>query len=71
MQLIPEFKTNFRKFWSVRLGIVAAAFSGCEAFLPLFEHAVRPGIFALISFVFGIAALVARGVAQKALDGDK
>ena len=71
MQLIPDFKTNFQKFWSVRLGLIAAAFSGCEAFLPLFEHAVKPGIFAMISFTFGIAALVARGIAQKALNGDQ
>lgn len=69
MELIPDFKQKFPKLWSVRLGVVAAVLSGLETILPLFETAIPRGVFAGLSFIAVVAAVIARGVAQKDING--
>ena len=67
MRLIPDFKSKFPKLWSVRLGVVAGLLSGVEVVLPFFESSMPRGWFALASFFFTVAAVVARAIAQPKL----
>ncbi len=64
MGLVNDWKTIFRKAWSIRLALIAAAFSGAEVVLPLLGDNLPRGIFAGLSFVVAIGATVSRIVAQ-------
>jgi len=67
MKLIPNWKRVARKAWSARLMYVAAFMSGGESILPLFSDAFPKGLFAVITLVFVMGALVARFVLQEKL----
>lgn len=64
MSLIDDAKKVLRHAWSVRLGIIAALFSGAEVVVPLFLDAMPRSLFAVLSFVAVAGAVVARFVAQ-------
>ena len=72
ISLIPDAKRVLRKAWSVRLGILAALFSGLEVVVPLFVDALPRSTFAVLSFVSVVGAVLARFVAQpRMLNGDQ
>ena len=67
MTLIDNAGEVLRKAWSVRLGIIAGIFSGAEVVVPFFADAMPRNVFALLSFVAVMGAVVARFVAQPKL----
>ena len=72
ISLIPDAKKVLKKAWSVRLGIVAGLFSGLEIVVPFFADAMPRNVFAALSFVAVMGAVVARFVAQPRMrDGDR
>mgnify|MGYP003442758362 FL=1 len=72
ISLIPDAKRVLRKAWSVRLGILAALFSGLEVVVPLFVDALPRSTFAVLSFVSVVGAVLARFVAQPRMrNGDQ
>lgn len=70
MRLYPEWRRILRKAWSVRLGLLAGVFSAAEVILPLFVDSIPRHIFAVLSFVAVMGAVVARLVAQPKTLGD-
>ena len=71
MKLIDDARKVLRRAWSVRFGILAAIFSGAEVIVPLFVDAMPRALFAVLSFLTVVAAVLARFVAQpKMHDGD-
>lgn len=68
MTLKDNWKTVLRKAWSIRLGILAGLFSGLEVILPLFADAVPRNVFAILSMVTVLGAVVARLLAQPKAD---
>ena len=68
MTLKPNWREIFRKAWSIRLGILAGLFSGAEVVLPLFMNEIPRNMFAALSFVAVMGALVARLIAQPKAD---
>jgi len=72
ISLIPDAKKVLKKAWSVRLGIVAGLFSGLEIVVPFFADAMPRNVFAALSFVAVMGAVVARFVAQPRMrNGDR
>lgn len=63
-RIIPNALNILKKAWSVRLGIIAGLFSGLEVILPFFADSFPQGLFALLTFVAVVGAVVARFVAQ-------
>lgn len=71
MKLIDNASKVLRQAWSVRLGIIAGIFSAAEVIVPLFADAIPRNLFALLSFVAVMGAVVARFVAQPRIhDGE-
>lgn len=70
MKLIDDWKKKAPKMWSIRLGLVAAVFSGLEGIVPLFQDVIPRGVFASISFVVTVGAIVSRLIAQPELHKD-
>lgn len=68
MSLKPNWRDIFRKAWSIRLGVLAGLFSGAEVILPLFMDAMPRNVFALLSMLSVLGAVVARLVAQPKAD---
>ncbi len=69
MKLVDEWQWIARKAWSVRLLALAAILSGAEVTIQVMTgFAVKPpmppGIFAVLSGLVTVAALIARFVAQ-------
>jgi len=64
MKLIPDAKAVLKKAWSVRLGIIAGLFSGAEVIVPFFADAMPRNVFAVLSFIAVMGAVIARFVAQ-------
>lgn len=72
MKIIDNARKVLRHAWSVRLGILAAVLSGAEVIVPLFVDAMPRTLFAVLSFLTVVAAVLARFVAQPRMyDGDK
>lgn len=69
MQLDPQWRDILRRAWSVRLMLLAALLSAAEAVLPFFSDEIDRRLFALLLAGLTFAALIARLVAQKGLDG--
>ena len=67
--LAPDWKDILRRAWSVRLIVLAALLSGAEVIVPLFGDIIPRLPFAALNFGVVSAALVARIVAQRGLDG--
>lgn len=71
MTLIEDWKKKFPKLWSVRLAILSAVLGVLEMTLPMFQTLIPPLTFGILSVVTGIAAAVARLIAQPKLrDGN-
>lgn len=71
MKLIDNATVVLRKAWSVRLGIVAGIFSAAEVVIPFFADEMPRNVFAILSFVAVMGAVIARFVAQpKIHDGE-
>lgn len=64
MKLDEDWKHIVKKAWSIRLGVIAAGFSGAEVVVPLFADVLPRGTFAVLSFVAVAGAVIARIVAQ-------
>ena len=72
MKLIPNAKAVLKKAWSVRLGILAGLFSGAEVIVPFFADSMPRNVFAALSCVAVMGAVVARFVAQPRInDGNR
>lgn len=70
MKMIHEAKQWYR-LWSVRLAVLSAGLSACEALIPLWQPHMPAGVFAALATLVGIAAAVARTVKQESLRGDE
>ena len=68
MKLKSNWTEVLKKAWSIRLGVLAGLFSAAEVILPLFMHSMPRHIFAALSFVAVMGAVVARLVAQPKAD---
>lgn len=69
MRLIDDWQWVVTKAWSVRLLLIAAVLSGLEVTIQVviafsITPPIPPGIFAVLSGLVTIAALIARFVAQ-------
>lgn len=64
MKLIQEWKWVICKAWSIRLGVISGIFSAAEVIMPLFENDIPRGVFAGLSGIVAMGAVVARFVAQ-------
>lgn len=69
--LIDDWKTVLKKAWSIRLMLLAGMLSGIEIILPLFQTSFPRYVFAFLSFVVTIAAVVARLYAQPKMHEDE
>jgi putative flippase GtrA len=71
--LIPDWRKVLRYAWSVRLMFLAAVLSGLEMALPFLPAflVLHPGVYALLSFVVTMSAVLSRFVAQKKISGDQ
>lgn len=65
MKILSDWKSILRKAWSIRLMLIAGLLSGIEVVLPLFGDVLPRGLFAGLSIIITMAALVARVSAQK------
>jgi hypothetical protein len=70
MRLVYDWRRVVRRAWSVRLGALAALLSGVEVVLPLFADAFPRNLFAGLSFLAVVGAMVARFVAQPRMHDD-
>lgn len=64
MTLVHDWKWVARKAWSIRLGIISGLFSAAEVVLPLVEQTIPHGVFAGLSGLVAMGAVVSRLVAQ-------
>lgn len=70
MTLLPDWKRIIKKAWSVRLLVIAGLLSGCEVILPMYSDVIPRGVFAGLTIIVAIGAMVARVVVQKKLTND-
>ena len=68
ISFLDDWRRVLRRAWSIRLSLLAAAFTAAEVVVPLFGDVllnVMPrGAFVLLAFAASIGATVARIVAQ-------
>jgi len=64
MTLHDNWRHLLRKSWAVRWIALAGLLSGVEVVLPLFSDAMPRNVFALLSLVATISAVVARLMVQ-------
>jgi hypothetical protein len=70
MNLVANWQRIARKAWSMRLMLIAGLFSGLEVILPLFVDSIQRNVFAALSMLAVMGAMVARLVAQKEIGDD-
>lgn len=68
MTLLPDWKRILKKAWSLRLMVVAAFFTGCEAILPFVDDVLAPRPLAIVAFVVVVGAMITRLMVQKGMD---
>lgn len=71
MTLIDDAKQVLLKAWSVRLALLAAAFSAAEVALPFFAPFLPPKTMAVMALLASAGAAVARVVAQPKMQNDQ
>jgi len=71
MTLIEDWKVILKKAWSVRLIALAGLLSGCEIILPMYSDVIPRGVFAILTSLVAVAAMVSRVVVQKKLGNDQ
>lgn len=64
MRLIENWTKVLKKAWSIRLIVLAGLLSQVEVLLPMFSDSMPRGLFAGVSLLVTVAAVVARVVAQ-------
>lgn len=64
MRLVYDWQRVLRYGWSIRLIVLAGLLSGAEVVLPLFDDAIPRSLFAVLSLLVTVGAVVARVVAQ-------
>lgn len=64
MKLKSNWRDIARKAWSFKFGVIAGLFSGLEVILPLFADNFPRTLFALLSFIAVMGAVVSRLIAQ-------
>lgn len=69
MRLVDEWRWLVQRAWSVRLLAIAAVLSGLEVCFSVMsayqvQTVIPPGVFAVLSGLTTVAALIARFVAQ-------
>lgn len=71
MKFLPNWPAILRHAWSIRLIRIAALLSGFEVALAIVGPfvPVRPGVFAAVSMLVTMGALIARFVAQSHISG--
>ena len=67
--LAPDWKDILRRAWSVRLMLLAGVLSAAEAVFPYFSDVIDRRWFAAGFALLTFAAMAARIVAQRGLDG--
>lgn len=65
MKLHSDWKRIVRKAWSFRFMVFAAALSGFEVALPFYADQLPRGLFASLSGIVVVAAMISRLMAQK------
>ena len=66
--VLPDWKTILTKAWSVRWMTLAVLLSACEVGLPqIGAESLPAGVFALLSGIVSVAAIVSRVLAQKSM----
>lgn len=67
MRPVKNWKAVLRRAWSIRLAVLAGAFSAAEVALPILDGLlpIPRGAFAAISALAAFGAFVARFIAQK------
>ena len=71
MRLIDDWVKVLRKAWSIRLIVLAGLLSQVEVLLPMFSDSMPRGVFAGVSLMVTVAAIVARLTAQPKMRGEK
>lgn len=70
MKLLTHWRYVARRAWSMRLMLLAGILTGCEAILPLYADALPRGLFAAITVVVILGAMLARITVQKGMDDE-
>jgi hypothetical protein len=65
VKLYDNWQVILRQAWSIRLMLIAGVLTACEIVLPLYETDIPRNVFAALSGLFTMSALIARLVAQK------
>lgn len=65
MKLRADWRLIIKKAWSFRLMVVAALLSAVEIGLPLYQEDMPRGLFAALSGLAMVAAMVSRVIAQR------
>ncbi len=68
--LIPDWRLILRKAWSVRLAVLAAAFSAAEVALPFFTPFFPDRTMAVLAVLASTGAVIARIWAQPAMHAE-
>lgn len=68
MTLYSNWKQILKKAWSIRLQVIAIALTTAQAVLPLYVNSFPRGVFAGLTVVVIVGAMVARLVAQGSID---
>ncbi len=70
LKLLPDWKAILKHAWSVRFMVLAGLLSGIEAVLPYFAADMPRGLFALLTILVIVGAMVARLLIQRMDDDD-
>lgn len=65
--LIPDARKVWKKLWSVRLAMLAAAVQGASLFWFALEGTMPPVVFLIVGILLTVAVIPARLLAQKDL----
>lgn len=65
--LVQDARRVARKAWSIKFALASSVLSAAEVAIPYFAPSAPSGLFALGAMLLGLAAAVARIVAQKEL----
>lgn len=68
--LIPDWRLILRKAWSVRLAVLAAAFSAAEVALPFFTPFFPDRTMAVLAVLASTGAVIARIWAQPSMHAE-
>ena len=64
MKLLSDWRSILRQAWSIRLIVLTGILGGAEVVLPLYEDSMPRGIFAALSVLTSVFALVSRVMVQ-------